>query len=117
MGSPQFSQSPYVPSSNFARACSTSASVSLQRVGQGLRLAALGGHLARIGEVLVVREAAVVAEAQVSELMAQLRTLLVEGGAEVGQPCVARHGRDSTWGGVAWRAGEPRRRPAGAARS
>ena len=78
---------------------------------------ALGRHLARVCEVLVVVETTVVTEAQVSELMAKLRPLLVEGGAQIGQRGFARHERNSTCGGVAGRAGEPRRRPFAAAPS
>ena len=54
MGLPHTSHSPYVPSSNLARAWSTSSSWSLELVEQRLVLALLGRHLARVGEVLVV---------------------------------------------------------------
>src|SRR5207245_5219627 len=78
--------------------------------GQRLGFTALSGHLARIGEVLVVGEPAVLAHAELAQLLAQLGPLLLQGGAQISESCIARHAGKPTRAYAAWRADAPIRR-------
>src|SRR5687768_13353427 len=67
-----------------------------QLVGQHLGLAALGRHLAGIGEVGVVLQASGVTEAQLGELSTQVVPLLLEEGARVNGGGFVGHGHQRT---------------------
>src|SRR5438270_3648600 len=88
-----------------------------QRLGQGLGLASLRGHLARVGEVLVVVQPAVLTDAELAPLLAQAGALLLQGDAQISLSCVARHADQAIELSALWRADEPGRRPGGDARS
>src|SRR5256885_1729208 len=64
-----------------------------QLEGEGLGLAPLSRDLARIGEIGIVGESATVAEAQLSELIAQLGALLLQEGTVIDGGCIVGHRR------------------------